>query len=162
MDFSTPLFNKCRKWIKEQIDLLPIGAEIDWNQIAKLGVADEEFDSTLELYTVTQGFPDDIDRDTWEMFVEYYKTEIHSIDIIDIPVIAIDNHVVQNQYPVKEGPSCAWTTFENYISSDMSPISVKNIKQINLLHIFKIIPIHIFHYQSFVLIWKKQQFWTKL
>lgn len=129
MDFSTPLFNKCRKWIKEQIDLLPIGAEIDWNRIAKLGVADEEFDSTLELYTVTQGFPDDIDRDTWEMFVEYYKTEIHSIDIIDIPVVAIDNHVVQNRYPVKEGPSCAWTTFENYISSDMSPISVKNIKK---------------------------------
>ena len=51
MDFSTPLFNKCRKWIKEQIDLLPIGAEIDWNQIAKLGVADEEFDFTLEAVT---------------------------------------------------------------------------------------------------------------
>lgn len=129
MDFSSPIFNKCRKWIKEQIEAIPQDESINWESIKGLYVEDSLFDETLELFSVTEGFPDDLDKETWHQFVDYYKDEIHSIEIIDEPVVAIDNRVLWNRYPVKEGPSCAWTTFEKYISTDMSPRSVRNIKK---------------------------------
>lgn len=98
-DFENGKYQPCKEWIAKRIDE---GAT--WESIVDLSVYSEKFDEAIEELKAIEMFPLDLEKSSWKQFVEYYKSLIISIKVIEgDDVVAIDTGSLNNSFALPTG-----------------------------------------------------------
>ena len=98
-DYDSAIFQPCKEWIADALN-----AGKSWDDIRTLCVSSEERESKLADLIDEFMWPEDLTLDAWEAFVADYKTTHITVTMAEgEPVIAIDNGIIRNHYPVPYG-----------------------------------------------------------
>ena len=124
-DYDSAIFQPCKEWIADALN-----AGKGWDDILTLCVSSAERESKLADLIDEFMWPEDLTLDAWEAFVEDYKTTHITVTMAEgEPVIAIDNGIIRNQYPVPYGITSSWEQYKAYLKTTMSEVSVSNIQK---------------------------------
>lgn len=124
-DYESTIFQPCKEWIADELN---VGK--NWDEINSLGVSSDEREEKLAELIDEFMWPEDLNISDWEAFVADYKTTHITVSIAEgEPVIAIDNGVIRNCYPVPVGVSSSWEQYKSYLKTTMSEVSVSNIQK---------------------------------
>lgn len=124
-DFENGKYQPCKEWIAKRIDE---GAT--WESILDLSVHSAKFDEALDELKFVEMFPLDLEKSSWEQFVNYYKSIIISIRVIEgEDVVAIDNGSLKNVFALPTGFSSSWEKYKESLSNKMGQDSVANLQK---------------------------------
>lgn len=124
-DYDSVIFQPCKEWIA---DALNTGKS--WEDILTLCVSSEEREIKLADLIDEFMWPEDLTVRDWLAFVENYKKSHITVTMAEAePVIAIDNGIVRNHYPVPVGITSSWEQYKTYLKTTMSDVSVSNIQK---------------------------------
>lgn len=124
-DYDNAIFQPCKEWIADALN-----AGKSWDDILTLCVSSEERESKLADLIDEFMWPEDLTLDAWEAFVADYKTTHITVTMAEgEPVIAIDNGITRNHYPVPYGITSSWEQYKAYLKTTMSEVSVSNIQK---------------------------------
>lgn len=124
-DYDSAIFQPCKEWIADALN-----AGKSWDDILTLCVSSEEKESKLADLIDEFMWPEDLTLDAWEAFVADYKTTHITVTMAEgEPVIAIDNGITRNHYPVPYGITSSWEQYKAYLKTTMSEVSVSNIQK---------------------------------
>ena len=124
-DYDSAIFQPCKEWIADALN-----AGKSWDDILTLCVSSEERESKLADLIDEFMWPEDLTLDAWEAFVADYKTTHITVTMAEgEPVIAIDNGIIRNNYPVPYGITSSWEQYKAYLKTTMSEVSVSNIQK---------------------------------
>ena len=115
-DYDSAIFQPCKEWIADALN-----AGKSWDDILTLCVSSEERESKLADLIDEFMWPEDLTLDAWEAFVADYKTTHITVTMAEgEPVIAIDNGITRNHYPVPYGITSSWEQYKAYLKTTMS------------------------------------------
>lgn len=126
-DFENKAYQTCKEWVAHRIN-----EKKTWDEIKVLCTKETQFEITLENLKNDPDymFPLSLNRDSWEKFVEYYKSIYSAVKIVDgEKVVAIDNGSVANHHPIPSGYTSSWDNYKKYLSKHMSPESIANLQK---------------------------------
>ncbi len=120
-NFENGAFQPCKEWIAGQID-----SGKTWEEIKVYG----ENAQNLKVLQEDELFPFELTPEMWKEFVEYYKSIVVSVQIVEgEDVIAIDKGGFSNQFKVPSGYSSTWESYKIALSNKMSPESIANLQK---------------------------------
>lgn len=124
-DFENGKYQPCKEWIAKRIDE---GAT--WDMILDLSVPSEQFDDAMSELKAIEMFPLDLEKMTWERFVNYYRSILISIRVVEgDDVIAIDTGSLNNTFPLPTGYSSSWEKYKDSLNNKMGPDSIANLQK---------------------------------
>jgi hypothetical protein len=120
-NFENGAFQPCKEWIAEQID-----SGKTWEGVKAYG-EDEE---NLNMLKDDELFPLEMTPEMWTEFVEYYRSIVVSVQIVDgEDVVAIDKGGLSNTFGIPSGYSSTWERYKNFLGNRMSPDSIANLQK---------------------------------
>ena len=120
-NFENGAFQPCKEWIAEQID-----SGKTWEGVKAYG-EDEE---NLNMLKDEELFPLEMTPEMWTEFVEYYRSIVVSVQIVDgEDVVAIDKGGLSNTFGIPSGYSSTWERYKNFLGNRMSPDSIANLQK---------------------------------
>lgn len=101
-----------------------------WEEIENLCAPEGEFDTALEALIEEQMWPDELDKNQWKSYVEYYKG-LHPAVVLSKTqkVIGIDNNGLNNTFEVPFGATSSWEQYKKALSDSMGPASIIDIEK---------------------------------
>ena len=124
-DYVSTLFQPCKEWIANELN-----AGKNWDDILSLGVSADMREERLADLIDEYMWPEDLSVSEWEDFVAEYKITHITVSMAEEePVIAIDNGIARNYYPVPVGVTSSWEQYKAYLKTTMSEASVSNIQK---------------------------------
>ena len=124
-DYESTIFQPCKEWIANELN-----AGKSWDDIFSLGVASDQREGRIADLIAEFMWPEDLSVDEWDAFVADYKLTHITVSMAEgEPVIAIDNGIVRNYYPVPVGITSSWEQYKSYLKSTMSEASVSDIQK---------------------------------
>lgn len=120
-NFENGAFQPCKEWIAEQID-----SGKTWEGVKAYG-EDEE---NLNMLKDDELFPLEMTPEMWTEFVEYYRSIVVSVQIVDgEDVVAIDKGGLSNTFGIPSRYSSTWERYKNFLGNRMSPDSIANLQK---------------------------------
>ncbi len=120
-NFENLAFQPCKEWIARQID-----SGKSWDDIKAYG----ENSTNLDTLKDEELFPLEITSEMWIEFVEYYRSIVVSVQIVDgEEVVAIDNGGLSNTFGIPSGYSSTWENYKKFLGNKMSPDSIANLQK---------------------------------
>lgn len=120
-DFEDGTFQTCKEWIARQID-----SGMTWENVKVYG----ENAANLNMLKDDELFPLKMTPEMWTEFVEYYRSIVVSVQIVDDEdVIAIDKGGSSNAFGIPCGYSSTWESYKNFLRSKMSSESIANLQK---------------------------------
>ena len=120
-NFENGAFQPCKEWIAEQID-----SGQTWEGVKAYG----EDEANLNMLKDDELFPLEMTPEMWTEFVEYYRSIVVSVQIVDgEDVVAIDKGGLSNTFGIPFGYSSTWERYKNFLGSRMSPDSIANLQK---------------------------------
>ena len=127
-DFNSGEYKPCMERIAKKLE-----NGNTWDDIKNLCVDSESYELTIQTLKRDELFPDDLDINRWRMYVDYYKSLIHSFEVVDSQdVVAIDKDGLRNSFALPTGFSSSWEAYKSKLSGKMSPDSVANLQKSSL------------------------------
>ena len=124
-DFDNGKYQPCKEWIARRID-----EGSSWEAIISLSVSPEQFDDAMNDLKNEEMFPLDLTQAKWQRYVEYYRSILISIKVIeDEDVVAIDTGSLYNSFPLPTGFSSSWERLKEALQNKMSPESITNLQK---------------------------------
>lgn len=120
-NFENGAFQPCKEWIAEQID-----SGQTWEGVKAYG----EDEANLNMLKDDELFPLEMTPEMWTEFVEYYRSIVVSVQIVDgEEVVAIDKGGLSNTFGIPSGYSSTWESYKNFLGNRMSPDSIVNLQK---------------------------------
>lgn len=122
-------YDACAKWIARWINnhQEEYGTEDEmYKDIACLKTVSDDFDDALEGLIDTAFFPDDLEQDTWESYVAFYRAQHKKIVVH--PIYITDN-TTKPPYQISDRDTSAWKAYEKSLVGKMSDESIVNIAE---------------------------------
>lgn len=120
-NFENGAFQPCKEWIAEQID-----SGKTWEGVKAYG----EDEANLNMLKDDELFPLEMTPEMWTEFVEYYRSIVVSVQIVDgEDVVAIDKGGLSNTFGIPSGYSSTWESYKNFLGNRMSPDSIANLQK---------------------------------
>ena len=120
-NFENGVFQPCKEWIAGQID-----SGKTWDEVKVYG----EDATNLDVLKDDELFPLEMTPEMWTEFVEYYRSLVVSLQIVDgEDVVAIDKGGLSNTFGIPSGYSSAWESYKNFLGNKMSPDSIANLQK---------------------------------
>ena len=120
-NFENGVFQPCKEWIAEQID-----SGKTWDEVKAYG----EDATNLDALKDNELFPLEMTPEMWTEFVEYYRSIVVSVQIVDgEDVVAIDKGGLSNTFGIPFGYSSTWERYKKFLGNKMSPDSISNLQK---------------------------------
>ena len=120
-NFENEAFQPCKEWIARKID-----SGSTWDEITAYG----KDASNLEELKDEELFPLYLTPEMWVEFVEYYKSIVITVQIVDgEDVVAIDKGGLSNSFSIPSEYSSTWERYKNLLGNKMSPESIANLQK---------------------------------
>ena len=124
-DYESTIFQPCKEWIANELS-----AGKSWDDILSLGASSDKREEKLADLIDDFMWPEDLSIKEWEGFVADYKITHITVSMAEEePVIAIDNGIVRNYYPVPVGIASSWAQYKSHLKTIMSADSVTDIQK---------------------------------
>ncbi len=124
-DYESTIFQPCKEWIANELN-----AGKSWDDILSLGASSDKREEKLADLIDDFMWPEDLSIKEWEGFVADYKITHITVSMAEEePVIAIDNGIVRNYYPVPVGIASSWAQYKSHLKTIMSADSVTDIQK---------------------------------
>ena len=120
-NFENEAFQPCKEWVAGKIN-----SGSTWNEIKAYG----KDASSLEELKDEELFPLYLTPEMWVEFVEYYKSIVIPVQMVDDEdVVAIDKGGLSNSFVVPSGYSSTWEKYKSMLGNKMSPESIANLQK---------------------------------
>ena len=120
-NFENEAFQPCKEWVAGKID-----SGSTWDEITAYG----KDASNLEELKDEELFPLYLTPEVWVEFVEYYKSIVITVQIVDgEDIVAIDKGGLSNSFSIPSGYSSTWERYKNILGNKMSPESIANLQK---------------------------------
>ncbi len=125
--FLEEKYRRCGEWVAGWINKNQetyASEDAMYEALACLETEEENFDDVLEGLIDNAGFPDDLEKETWERYVAFYRKrhkriEVRSVGITDAPAGV--------KYQISDSNTSAWKAYERSLAGKMSDESIANI-----------------------------------
>lgn len=112
-DYESTIFQPCKEWIANELS-----AGKSWDDILSLGASSDKREEKLADLIDDFMWPEDLSIKEWEGFVADYKITHITVSMAEEePVIAIDNGIVRNYYPVPVGIASSWAQYKSHLKT---------------------------------------------
>lgn len=120
-NFENGRFQVCKEWIAGQID-----SGKTWEDVKGYG----EDETNLDTLKDDELFPLEMTPEMWLEFVEYYKSMVASVQIVNgEDIVAIDKGGLSNKFGIPTGFSSAWEKYKKFLENKMSHDSIANLQK---------------------------------
>lgn len=120
-NFENGRFQVCKEWIAGQID-----SSKTWEDVKGYG----EDETNLDTLKDDELFPLEMTPEMWLEFVEYYKSMVASVQIVNgEDVVAIDKGGLSNTFGIPTGFSSSWEKYKKFLENKMSHDSIANLQK---------------------------------
>lgn len=124
-NYNDAIFQPCNEWIASQLD-----AGKEWSAIVSLNADPKKRESVLLDLIDEFMFPEDMTLSDWMEFTAHYKSTHITVSIAEgEPVIAIDNGMIRNQFPIPTGVQSTWEQYKSFLKNSISDVSICNIQK---------------------------------
>jgi len=123
--FSGNVYKPCESWISAKLD-----EGVQWSAIKTLCVDDEHFDEALFDLIENELWPEDLDKETWNEYVNYYYDLHPAIKLGDEEgVVGIDKEGFYNDFNIPSGVASTWERYKNSLAETIGGRSIGKIEK---------------------------------
>lgn len=120
-NFENGSFQPCKEWIAKQID-----SGRTWDDVKGYG----KDELNLNALKDDELFPLELTPKMWNEFVDYYRSIVVSVQIVDDEkIVAVDKGGLSNSFYIPTGYSSTWDSYKRLLGTKMSPDSVANLQK---------------------------------